>query len=179
MVVKSEINHKHFRLGSSINPTSEFCFQVGFNAGNGTQAFEYKPYSQNSVLRDLTGRGWANGFPGRHIFRIDEKILLGTCNKDIAGANLPLFFAPESGNMLGGTVVNITGPCFLPNMRVKCRFDTEEVIGIIINKNRAVCVQPFLMAEGYVRFEISVGDGAYNWKGKYFVGELHFLMFSL
>lgn len=35
------------------------------------------------MLRDLTGRGWANGFPGRHIFRIDEKIMLGTCNKDI------------------------------------------------------------------------------------------------
>lgn len=57
--------------------------QIGFNAGNGTQAYEYKPYSQASVLRDLTGRGWANGFPGRHIFRIDEKIMLGTCNKDI------------------------------------------------------------------------------------------------
>lgn len=60
-----------------------FNLQIGFNAGNGTQAYEYKPYSQASVLRDLTGRGWANGFPGRHIFRIDEKIMLGTCNKDI------------------------------------------------------------------------------------------------
>ena len=58
-------------------------FQIGFNAGNGTQSYEYKPYSQNMVLRDLTGRGWANGFPGRHIFRIDERILIGTCNKDI------------------------------------------------------------------------------------------------
>ena len=56
---------------------------VGFNAGNGTQAYEYAPYSQASVIRDLTGRGWANGFPGRHIFRIDERIMLGTCNKDI------------------------------------------------------------------------------------------------
>lgn len=60
-----------------------FFPQIGFNAGNGTQSYEYKPYSQASVLRDLTGRGWANGFPGRHIFRIDEKILMGTCNKDI------------------------------------------------------------------------------------------------
>nr|CAD7421986.1 unnamed protein product [Timema poppensis] len=56
---------------------------VGFNAGNGTQSHEYKPYSQDSVIRDLTGRGWANNFPGRHIFRIDEKIMLGTCNKDL------------------------------------------------------------------------------------------------
>jgi hypothetical protein len=59
------------------------CFKIGFNAGNGTRSYEYKPYSQASVLRDLTGRGWANGFPGRHIFRIDERIMLGTCNKDI------------------------------------------------------------------------------------------------
>jgi len=58
-------------------------FQVGFNAGNGTQAYEYKPYSQNMVIRDLANRGWANGFPGRHIFRVDEQILIGSCNKDI------------------------------------------------------------------------------------------------
>ncbi|KAF4523118.1 hypothetical protein B566_EDAN003133 [Ephemera danica] len=142
---------------------------VGFNAGNGTQSYEYLPYSQMSTLRDLTGRGWANGFPGRHIFRLDEKIMLGTCNKDIAGANLPLVFAPESGNMLGGTIVNITGPCFEPHEKIICRFDTEDVIGTYVNSNRAICVQPFVMAEGYVRFEIAVGDGKFNWKGKYFV----------
>lgn len=78
-------------LISNYNEWIDFSFliwnlqisQIGFNAGNGTQAYEYKPYSQASVLRDLTGRGWANGFPGRHIFRIDERIMLGTCNKDI------------------------------------------------------------------------------------------------
>jgi len=35
------------------------------------------------VIRDLANRGWANGFPGRHIFRVDEQILIGSCNKDI------------------------------------------------------------------------------------------------
>ena len=30
-------------------------------------------------------------------------------------------FAPENGNMLGGTMVNLTGPCFEPGMRVTCR----------------------------------------------------------
>ncbi|XP_055535927.1 protein mesh isoform X1 [Wyeomyia smithii] len=142
---------------------------IGFNAGNGTQAYEYKPYSQASVLRDLTGRGWANGFPGRHIFRLDERIMLGTCNKDIDAAHLPLVFAPESGNMLGGTVVNITGPCFMPNDRVACRFDTEEVIGTVVDTNRAICVQPFLKAQGYIRFEISVGVERFKWRGRYFV----------
>ncbi|XP_075981860.1 sushi domain containing 2 mesh isoform X1 [Anticarsia gemmatalis] len=142
---------------------------IGFNAGNGTQSYEYKPYSQASVLRDLTGRGWANGFPGRHIFRIDEKILMGTCNKDIDGANLPLMFAPESGNMLGGTIVNITGPCFNPDDRITCRFDTESVIGAVVDVNRAICVQPRFWHNGYARFEIAINNEPYKWKGKFFV----------
>jgi hypothetical protein len=121
------------------------------------------------VLRDLTGRGWANGFPGRHIFRIDERIMLGTCNKDIDAAHLPLVFAPESGNMLGGTVVNITGPCFDERERIACRFDTEEVVGHFVDRNRAICVQPFLKAQGYVRFEISIGTERFKWRGRYFV----------
>ncbi|XP_015173386.1 PREDICTED: protein mesh isoform X1 [Polistes dominula] len=143
---------------------------IGFNAGNGTQSYEYKPYSQTSTVRDLTGRGWANGFPGRHIFRIDEKIMLGTCNKDIAGTHLPLVFAPESGNMLGGTVVNITGPCFNETEKIRCLFDTVTVIGHVVDRNRAICVQPFVQAEGYVRLEVAIGNsGKFNWKGKYFI----------
>lgn len=71
--------------------------------------------------------------------------------------------------MLGGTVVNITGPCFELTDRVSCRFDTEEVIGTVIDRNRAICVQPFMMAQGYVRFEVSVNTERYKWKGKYFV----------
>lgn len=41
--------------------------------------------------------------------------------------------------------------------------------GTVIDSNRAVCVQPYLTAEGYIPFEISVNSGAYTWKGKYFV----------
>ncbi|KAL1505442.1 hypothetical protein ABEB36_005011 [Hypothenemus hampei] len=143
---------------------------VGFNGGNGTRSWEYQPYSQASVIRDLTGRGYANGFPGRHLFRIDENILVGTCNKDIDGANLQLMFAPESGNMLGGTVVNITGPCFNPTDQIICKFDVADVVyGIVVSRNRAICVQPPLMVEGYVRFEIAIGPGVYKWKGRYYV----------
>lgn len=71
------------RPQTCVNFSVFLAFQVGFNAGNGTQAYEYKPYSQNMVIRDLANRGWANGFPGRHIFRVDEQILIGSCNKDI------------------------------------------------------------------------------------------------
>jgi hypothetical protein len=57
------------------------------------------------------------------------------------------------------------------------RFDTEDVIGIYVNRNRAICVQPFVMAEGYIRFEIAIGDGKFNWKGKYFIGKINFNTF--
>ncbi|XP_065158349.1 protein mesh isoform X2 [Atheta coriaria] len=144
---------------------------VGFNGGNGTRSYQYKPYSQSSVIRDLTSRGYANGFPGRHIFRIDENILLGTCNKDIDDANLPLIIAPESGNMLGGTVVNITGPCFEPTDKIRCKFDVvaDEVVGTYVNRNRAICIQPRLFVEGYINLEVAIGNGKFKWKGKYFV----------
>ena len=95
----------------------------------------------------------------------------------LAGAHLPLVFAPESGNMLGGTVVNITGPCFEKNDKVKCRFDTEDVVGTVIDRNRAICIQPFVKAEGYIRFSISIGNGRYDWKGQFFIGMNHFYFF--
>lgn len=74
--------------------------------------------------------------------------------------------------MLGGTVVNITGPCFNPNVRVLCKFDVESVVGHVIDSNRAICVQPFLKAQGYIRFEISIGTENFKWRGLYFVGKV-------
>lgn len=56
---------------------------VGFNAGNGTRSFQYFPYSQHSMIRDLAHSGWGNGFEGRHIFRIDENIISGTCKRNL------------------------------------------------------------------------------------------------
>jgi len=143
---------------------------VGFNAGNGTKSYAYMPYSQTTYVRDLPYTGMANGFPGRHVFRIDEKILPGVCIRDLIGANLPLVFAPENGNMLGGTMVNLTGPCFEPGMRVTCRFNTRDADGTVIDQNRASCIMPpFTEAEGWVDFEVSINGGPYYWKGMFYV----------
>lgn len=51
------------------------------------------------------------------------------------------------------------------------RFDDTTVTGTVVDSNRAICVQPFMMAEGYVRFEIATGVSKFNWKGKFFVGK--------
>ena len=52
---------------------------------------------------------------------------------------MPLTFAPENGHMLGGTMVNLTGPCFEPDMRVTCRFNTKDSEGVVLNENRYLC----------------------------------------
>ena len=151
---------------------------VGFNAGNGTRAYEYKPYSQTTQIRDLPYTGGANGFKGRHIFRIDEQVLPGVCIRDLdrvsVGSNLPLVFAPENGNMLGGTRVNLTGPCFQPGQKITCRFNSQDSDGWRVDENRASCIMPtFTEAEGWVDFEVSVDGGPYHWKGMFFVGKIN------
>ncbi|XP_068250957.1 protein mesh isoform X1 [Palaemon carinicauda] len=142
---------------------------VGFNAGNGTRSYEYTPYSQKLYIRDLSVAGNANGLPGRHIFRIDEKILAGCCRREEELREYPLTFAPEHGNMMGGTLVNVTGPCFKLSDSVRCQFDTTAVEGVVVSGNKAACIMPRLFVSGYVDFSISINGGPYYWKGKYFV----------
>ena len=48
-----------------------------------------------------------------------------------------------------------------------------------MNSNRALCVQPQLFVEGYIRFEVAIGNGNYKWKGKFFIGEFFFLFFII
>ena len=79
-------------------------------------------------------------------------------------------FAPESGNMMGGMMVNVTGPCFSPDRRIICRFDTQDVVGKYIDQNRAVCIMPRVYATGYVDLTISIDGGNFNWKGRFYVG---------
>jgi sushi domain-containing protein 2 len=50
--------------------------------------------------------------------------------------------------MLGGEVVNVTGPCFEPESTIYCRFDIWKVKGKYINRNMASCIVPFMLYEG-------------------------------
>ena len=151
------------------------------------------PSPQTTYVRDLPYTGMANGFPGRHVFRIDEKILPGVCIRcwpnifniryfqywpSIFSYNYRIFEGPDRGQFaagvrprewehvgghdgqpdrallwaghegdlqvwwwgwrwwrwhkwwkwwwIWGTMVNLTGPCFEPGMRVTCRFDYKE-----------------------------------------------------
>ncbi|XP_035701228.1 protein mesh [Folsomia candida] len=146
---------------------------VGFNAGNGSAAFEY---AQTDTIRNLLTSGNVNGFPGRYIFRVDEAILPGQCagNDSLEEDKRRLFVAPESGNMLGGTIVNVTGPCFNSSQEYYCRFRDKKVKAVVINGNRASCVMPQIFAAGYIRvsFGAEVNGTATKgaeWRARFFV----------
>lgn len=70
--------------------------------------------------------------------------------------------------MLGGTVVNVTGPCFELTDRIRCRFDNyKQVVCAVIDINQAACVQPLLYAEGFIDFAIAINTGNFDLKGQY------------
>lgn len=72
--------------------------------------------------------------------------------------------------MLGGTIVNVTGPCFNQEMRINCRFNTIQVPGAVINQNRATCIMPRIYITGYIDLFVEVeGSNDLLWKGKFFV----------
>ncbi|CAG2177268.1 unnamed protein product, partial [Oppiella nova] len=52
---------------------------VGFNAGNTTRTYEFRPFSQNPRVSYLTTRGCGNGLRGRHFFQIDGEVWPGAC----------------------------------------------------------------------------------------------------
>ncbi|XP_053209715.1 protein mesh-like [Panonychus citri] len=145
---------------------------IGFNAGNTTRAFEYKPYSQEPRVKIMTQRGFGNGLEGRYFFQIDEEIWPGCCiNKDLnpnLKDRLPLTFFPRWGHMLGGTLVNVTGPCFEPDDIITCNFDNQVAKGIYRDPNHATCISPPVFYHGYIDLSITV-QGKTIFLGRYYV----------
>jgi hypothetical protein len=135
---------------------------VGFNAGNTTRTFEFRPYSQNPRISYLTTRGWGNGLRGRYFFQIDEEVWPGSCIEKDLDPNLPdrlpLTFFPRVGHMLGGTLVNFTGPCLSPNSIITCKFENWRTQGIYRDFNHATCISPPVMYHGYIDLTITVDD---------------------
>ena len=137
-------------------------YQVGFNAGNTTKAYDFRPYSQNPRISYLTTRGWGNGLKGRYFFQIDEEVWPGACIEKDLDPNLPdrlpLTFFPRVGHMLGGTLVNITGPCLRPESIIVCKFENWKSVGIYRDHNHATCITPPVMYHGYVDLTVTVDD---------------------
>ena len=72
-----------------------------------------------------------------------------------------LALTPRSGLVLGGTQVEISGPCFnVTSDTVVCRFNGNILAdGNVVDRYKASCVTPHLRDIGRVSLEMSLDDG--------------------
>jgi hypothetical protein len=86
----------------------------------------------------------------------------------------PLVISPLFGPQFGGNVVNISGPCFLSGMKIKCRFGQSDPVLAYYwgDMMQVMCIQPVLYAVGPVNLSVSIDDGQnYFFSTIYTVGE--------
>ncbi|CAC5407677.1 unnamed protein product [Mytilus coruscus] len=140
--------------------------QSGFNAGEG------RGYT-TALNADKLKYNWntyGSGSKGMYIFRIDrEKIQYGGCSTETRGV---LNIYPTFAGMLGGRMLDISGPCMQLNelsTHVKCRFGEDNNLvtyGYKINSMKARCSVPRMSVRGWVSVEMSVNNRQYSHKTK-------------
>lgn len=92
-----------------------------------------------------------------------------------------LIIWPRMGNMLGGTEVNITGPCFIEETFFLCKWGDGLGSDITVGETtyiedhhtdfRGRCIQPPVYMIGRINLSISLDDGVtWDWKTEYTVG---------
>lgn len=97
--------------------------------------------------------------PRHKIF--DNKLYLSAFLFFIASLRI----SPQQGNMLGGTLVSITGPCFQPSDDISCMFEGSVVQGIFISGVLAACVTPYLERRGWGDLTVTVGSSEEDGEG--------------
>ncbi|KAJ6218930.1 hypothetical protein RDWZM_004742 [Blomia tropicalis] len=135
---------------------------VGFNAGNTTRTYEFSPYSQNPRISLLPLIGYANNIKGRAIFQVHDVLFQGSCVEKSLDPTLPDRMAMTTSvnyvTSLGKELLEVTGPCFTPEARITCRFETIQVKGHYKTNNVAYCVTPQVLYEGYIDLTVTVDD---------------------
>ena len=86
-----------------------------------------------------------------------------------------LSFFPKFANMLGGTMINVTGPCFPENAKIECQF--QDMSGgrfpaIYRDRNHASCYMPPVFFHGYVDLTVTINNGDALFYGRFYIREL-------
>ena len=76
--------------------------------------------------------------------------------------------------MLGGTLVNVTGPCYSPEDIIECMFENWPTKGVYIDKNRVSCISPPVMYHGYVDLTVRV-NGIIDFYGRFYIRMFFFI----
>uniref|UniRef100_A0AC35TMA4 AMOP domain-containing protein n=1 Tax=Rhabditophanes sp. KR3021 TaxID=114890 RepID=A0AC35TMA4_9BILA len=140
---------------------------AGFNGGNGT-GWSPLPYSGEGRILKL--QEFSNvGVPGRWIYRIDEQIIPGGCSNESVGI---MTTSPIAASMIGGMLVNVSGPCLRPGDVPKVIFDEYEVSCSIHNQHRVQCILPVnkMFRTGLVQTRFSRdGGSSYPYVGTFYL----------
>ncbi|XP_022648361.1 protein mesh-like isoform X1 [Varroa destructor] len=149
---------------------------IGFNAGNTTRAYEFFPYSQQPRVSQIT-EGGDEQMKGRYIFQVNEEIYTGTCvnwelDPQLVTQRLRLSFFPKYANMLGGTMINVTGPCFPKHAKIECQF--QDMSGgrfpaIYRNRHHVSCYMPQVFYHGYVDLTVTIDGGDAFFYGRFYI----------
>ncbi|CAF4753313.1 unnamed protein product, partial [Rotaria sp. Silwood2] len=127
------------------------------------------PHSRTADIVKLVNESNVN-VPGLFVFRIDTfDIEAGGCEGDATANNTKYSYLPIRGSQLGGTSINIQGPCFSMNNFVKCQFGSYGTVdGLILNPFLARCIAPMSEFVGVVDLSISLDNGTfYRFLGQY------------
>lgn len=58
--------------------------------------------------------------------------------------------------MLGGTPVVLSGPTFSETSIIVCSFDGNELLGVYINDDVALCVTPAFESTGWISLNVTI-----------------------
>ncbi|UJR24531.1 hypothetical protein I4U23_005906 [Adineta vaga] len=148
--------YHELQWGNSDN-YSYYSIQAGFNNDH-RNISELLPYSGTNEIIKLANESNVN-VPGLYVYRVDaHEINAGGCFENTSIVS----FRPRIGSQLGSTVLNIYGPCFTNQNKIKCRFNTlplKIVDGFIIDEFRAICLTPFVSIDGSIVVDISIDNG--------------------
>ena len=83
-----------------------------------------------------------------------------------------LVISPQSGIMLGGDNILISGPCYNPSQRIVCEFPGSRLSnGSYISDIRASCTVPMLNVTGMLSIKMSINGGtSFEFQGTFTSG---------
>ena len=87
-----------------------------------------------------------------------------------------LVVSPQSGVMLGGDNILISGPCYKPSHDIVCEFPGgKQSNGSYISDIRASCTVPMLNVTGRLPIKLSINGGtSFDFHGIFITGNSYF-----
>ncbi|XP_055896102.1 sushi domain-containing protein 2-like isoform X1 [Biomphalaria glabrata] len=135
-------------------------WKAGFNAGNKVNYYEINGANTDAVI-NLTQTS-NTGIPGKWIFRIDSLEIENSCSHSGSGQ---VFFKPNFGSMLGGSIINVDGPCLNSTSTVHGRLESGAELCCYNFEDNAYCIFPPVFETGNVNVLMNFDERGWNYTG--------------